>query len=165
MKNSYVARTANQAQRGFTLIELMIVVVIAGILAAIGIPSYRSYVVKSNRAAAESFMLSIANKQEQYMLDARSYSQTLGTGGLGLTTPTDVARNYSISIAATNPAGAPATYSITATPKAVQNDTQCGVVALDQTAAKGAGCSTDASGNVTYTGTTMSCSVPATTCW
>lgn len=165
MKNLYEARKVNQVQRGFTLIELMIVVAIVGILFAFGFTSYRSYVVKSNRAAAESFMLSIANKQEQYMLDARSYTQTLGTGGLGLTTPAGVARDYSISIAATNPAGAPATYSITATPTAVQNDTQCGVIAFDQTAAKGAGCSTDANGNVTYTGTTMSCSVSAKTCW
>ncbi len=69
---------------GFTLIELMIVVAIIGTLAMIGIPSYERYVIRSNRAVAKQFMLAVANKQEQYILDARQYTDNYGAGGLGL---------------------------------------------------------------------------------
>lgn len=120
-------------QKGFTLIELMIIVVIVGILAAIAVPSYRQYIVKSNRAAAEGFMLTVANKQEQYMLDARSYAPTLAT--LNLTTPTEVSKNYNISVAAS---ATPPSYTVTAAPTGAQasNDTACGTLTLDQTGAK-----------------------------
>lgn len=122
-----------KSQSGFTLIELMIVVIIAGILAAIAYPSYSQYVTKSKRSAAESFMLTVANKQEQYMLDARSYATTLSA--LGLTTPTDVAANYSIALSGVTST----TYTITATPSGTQqaNDTKCANLTLNQTGAKG----------------------------
>lgn len=159
----YSAIPSSKSEQGFTLIELLVVVVITAILAAVAIPSYRNYVIKSNRSAAESFMLSIANKQEQYLLDARTYATTLN--GLGLSIPADVAKNYSFSIAASNPTSAPPAYSITATPAAAQNDTQCGVIATDQTGNKGGLCAADANGNVTYTGAAMNCTAPSTTCW
>lgn len=67
---------------GFTLIEAMIVVAIIAILAAIAYPSYERYIIRANRSAAQQAMLGIASRQEQYMLDARTYTVTLGTGGL-----------------------------------------------------------------------------------
>lgn len=118
-------------QRGFTLIELMVVVAIVAILASIMIPSYRDHVIKSNRAAAEGFMLQIANAEEQYMLNARTYSNILGSGGLNLTPPDKVGTNYTLNIATTA-----TTYVITATPTAVQNDTRCGTLTLDQSGQK-----------------------------
>lgn len=103
-------------QKGFSLIELMIAVVIVGILAAIAMPSYTNYVVKGNRAAAQAFMMDVASREKQYLLDARSYTNSLVT--LGVTAPTDVSRHYtSITIAVSS---APPTFTITATPTSAQ---------------------------------------------
>lgn len=164
--NSQGARTKSITikQQGFTLIEVMVVVVIVAILAAVAIPSYRNHLIRTNRAAAEAFMLKVANTEEQYILDARTYTKTLSTGGLNLTTPTDVGANYSFSIQI-NTAFTPG-YAITATPTGPQatGDTTCGIIALDQTGSKGAKCNAS-SGDVTYSGTNMSCTAPVTSCW
>src|SRR5512140_3552297 len=126
-------KTASSRQQGFTLVELMVVVAIVAILAAVAIPSYRQHVIRTNRTAAEAFMMQVANKQEQYLLDARTYTATLGKGGLDLTTPPDVQRNYGINITGVSNTA----YTITATPNnPPQDDVQCGTLTLDQTGTK-----------------------------
>ena len=97
-------------ERGFSLLELMTVLVIVGVLAAIAWPSYQSYVIRSNRAAAQSFMMSVANRQEQYILTNRSYAAT--TAALSLTAPPETNGRYTFAV--TNPGGA-TTYLVTAT--------------------------------------------------
>ncbi|ODV41450.1 pilus assembly protein PilE [Cupriavidus sp. UYMMa02A] len=133
--------------RGFTLIELMITVAIIGILATIAYPSYVQYVTRSNRSAAQSFILGVANLQEQYNLDARQYATTLGA--LGVTVPSEVSRNYAVALTANN-AATPPTYTVTATPTGGQlaNDTKCLNLTVDQTGTKG-----------------ISGPGPLTTCW
>jgi type IV pilus assembly protein PilE len=104
-------------QRGFTLIELMITVAVVAILATIAYPSYQSYVIRANRTAAQQFMLDIANREEQLMLDSRNYSATIGAGGLNLSTPAEVTGRYTVTVAVNN-AATPPTFVITATPVA-----------------------------------------------
>jgi type IV pilus assembly protein PilE len=112
--------TRRSTERGFTLIEVMITVVIVGILAAIALPQYSEYTKRSTRSAAESLMLDLANREQQYLLDNRSY---LGGGASAVTTllspspvPPEVSQYYDVTIAAA--AGPPPTFTITASPKA-----------------------------------------------
>lgn len=64
-------------QQGFTLIELMIVVVVAAILAALAFPQYRDYVLRSNRAVAKSALTQIADRQEQFYVANKTYAADL----------------------------------------------------------------------------------------
>jgi len=75
-------------QKGFTLIELMIVIAIIGILAAIAIPQFSAYRKRSYNAAAQSDLRNAATAQEAYYVDNETYSSNynrlIGTYGLYL---------------------------------------------------------------------------------
>lgn len=88
-------------ERGFTLIEVMIGVAIIAMLITVALPSYSNVTARVNRSAATQFMLDVANRQEQYMLDQRAYTATIGTGGLGMAPAKDVAANYAFTAAVT----------------------------------------------------------------
>lgn len=76
----YKMLQVNKTQQGFTLIEMMIVVAIIGILAAIAYPSYQQYVIKSKRTDMMSEMHNIASQIESRKLAQGSYSNELITG-------------------------------------------------------------------------------------
>jgi len=117
-------------QQGFTLIELMIVVVIVGILASIAYPAYQRYVRESRRADAQAYMMELALREERHRATNIAYADH---GTLGVTNTAF----YTFTIAA-----AANTYTITATAQGTQTaDTGCLAITLTQAGAKGpAGC-------------------------
>jgi type IV pilus assembly protein PilE len=60
--------------RGFTLMELMIVVAVVAILGAIALPSYNQHVIRGNRTAAQRFMMDVADREEQFLNSMRAYT-------------------------------------------------------------------------------------------
>lgn len=118
-----------QRSRGFTLIEIIVVVMIIGILAAIAFPSYNNQVRKSNRAAAKSWMLGVANVETQYLMQARAYGD-LTALGTAATLPSEVSKFYTATI--TVAAGTPPTYTITVTPVSGTTQVADGWLAIDQ---------------------------------
>jgi type IV pilus assembly protein PilE len=95
------ASAVQQSRRnGFTLLELVITVAVVAVLAAIALPSYTQYVIRANRAQAKQFLQDIANREEQYLLDQRSYTATIGSGGLGMTAPQETSGLYTFAAAA-----------------------------------------------------------------
>lgn len=118
--------------RGFTLIEILIVVAVVAIIAAIAWPSYQNQLRKGRRADTQAFMMDIANREQAYLLDQRSYA-TGGTAlsNLNVTVPSTVSPYYTVAVA-----DGPAVpgFTITATPSGIQ--AADGVLTLDSTGQK-----------------------------
>lgn len=118
MRRSFNWPRTDARTGGFSLIELMVAVAIVGILAAIAYPGYVYEMRKSRRSEAEQFLMDVAQRQQQYLLDQRAYAPDLAT--LNYTAPSDVQTFYNVTaanfIALT--AGPPPTFTITLAPKA-----------------------------------------------
>jgi len=109
-------------QRGFTIIELMIVVVVIAVLTAIALPSYTDYVTRSKFAEAYAHLADLRVKMEQYYLDNRRYSSNAGGGTCGIAggnTPTTQGTKYfDFACASSSPnAAGDQEYVLTATGK------------------------------------------------
>jgi type IV pilus assembly protein PilE len=114
MKKS-LNNSRNQAQRGFTLIELMIAVAIVGILAAVAIPSYTEYIRRGQVAEAGVYLSDYRVKMEQYYQDYKNYGTNACVDGANAPawsnfTPNG-AKNFTFSCALNGAGG----YAITAT--------------------------------------------------
>jgi type IV pilus assembly protein PilE len=103
---------------GFTLIELMITVAIVAILAAVALPSYRQYVIRSKRSAAQAQMMDIANREQQFLLANRNYADKTALTASGYALPSDVSVNYGYDIVLST-TGAPG-FTLTLTPQGGQ---------------------------------------------
>jgi type IV pilus assembly protein PilE len=124
--------------RGFSLMEVIVVMVMLGILAAIAIPNYSEYVRRGHRSAAQAYLLDLASRQVQFYLDRRVFADNVTA--LNLAAPTEIASRYNVAIAVV--AGPPATFTITATPTGSQTGDRCGNLTIDQTGARGAAATT-----------------------
>ena len=129
---------------GFTLIELMIVVLIISIIAAIAIPGYGRYVARANRGAVKACMTEYAQWYERLYTTTLTYVPGAAPV-MGCATESQLNLRYTIV-----PASTARTYTITATPTAVQlsRDAGCGTLTLNE------------AGQKTRSGT-----APVTDCW
>jgi type IV pilus assembly protein PilE len=119
--------------RGFTLIEVLITVAIAAILASIAFPSFMGSIRKSRRAEAFEFITRIQQAQERWRANHSSYTTDLTSTGLDV--PTTTPNGY-YTLGVTVPIGADSgsQYTITATAAGSQvADTQCAVISLGMT--------------------------------
>ncbi len=96
---------------GFTLIELLVVVAIIGIVTAIALPIYSSYIVRGKLAEAPADLANFRVQMEQYYQDNRSYAAA--GGGCGVANPTGKYFTYTCAIGATTDS-----YTATATSNA-----------------------------------------------
>lgn len=120
------------SMRGFTLIELMVVVVVLAILLAIGYPTYLDQVRKARRSDATAGLMETAQRLERCFTDSNSFNATGCPSG----TVTSPEGYYNIAIVATA-----TTYTLTATPASgttQAGDSKCAKFTLDQTGTRGA---------------------------
>lgn len=135
-------------QKGFTLIELMIVVAIVGILAAIAYPSYQESTAKSRRANAQAELMSLSSAMERYYTANNHYSNA-AAGGADIGVPAgtlysvepNVLTYYDITIAETDGVTSDTTsaqsYDLEAVPKGAMSGDRCGTMSLSSTGVKG----------------------------
>lgn len=121
----HVRQTENE--RGFTLIEMLIVIAIIGVLAAIAYPTYTQFIERARRADARAVLLEAAQFMERRFTESRSY--------VGITLPTSLSAAPRegaawYSIAASNLTAT--TYTLTATPRSGWTPKSCGSLSLDQ---------------------------------
>lgn len=132
----------SRIQAGFTLIELMIVVVVVGILAAVAYPSYRQYGIRTNRAAATADLALLSQWMEREYTATGSYDDAPNgnPGALRVAFPfagspqDDPTPAYNLSVDNLSAT----TFRVVATPLGGQaeNDAACAILSLDNTGIK-----------------------------
>ena len=116
--------------RGFTLLELMVVVAVVAILATIAYPSYQNFILRSHRAEAIEGLLSAQLRQEEWRVKNGSYTSTMSNIG----SPSSTYYNFSASVSSS---GVP-TYTLTASAAGSQTaDSDCPTLTITNADVKG----------------------------
>lgn len=125
--------------------ELMIVVAIVGILAAIAFPSYKAYVDRAKRTEAKTLLMEVAARQERFYFDNNQYTTTADALGYDVnndtctqsTNPCSDEKNYDVVITFGETGNINTSYLLTASPLAPHNDADCGPLSLDSRSTQG----------------------------
>jgi len=132
----------NARSFGFTLIELMIVVAVVALIAAIAIPSYNNSILRSKREMGKAELMEVLSQQEQYFINNKQYATDLTTLGYGANPyyiddeGTEVASGASIYEISLSAATATA-FTVQAAPQNGQtSDTDCATLRLSSTGTK-----------------------------
>lgn len=115
--------------RGFTLIEILIVVAIVGVLALIAWPSYDQHVQRARRAQARDVLYQVAQAQERYHANHQRFAPDFAA--LGLADPSPV--HYRVVLDATDDGG----FRVAAVPRDAQHDDPCGTLTLTDLGIRG----------------------------
>ena len=148
---------APRRQQGFTLVELIVAILIAGILVAIALPSYGQYVVRTKRTVAKTALAEVITRQESYATDHKRYAPDFGRLGIGSAGATAYVKSdgtlsdsttdaiYTLTLTETGTAGTCSgtgaatarSYRINAEPRPATGDAQCGTICLTSNGDRG----------------------------
>ncbi len=124
--------------QGFTLVELMVVVLIIGILFGFAMPSYERSVLRAHRADAQGILLDISSREERFLAQNNSYTLLISpANGLNLGTTTSSEGYYNLSVAAGGTGSIATSYLVTATATGGQtSDTDCTTITYSSAGVK-----------------------------
>lgn len=118
--------------QGFTMVEVLIVVAMVAILAAIAYPSYNSSVRKSHRAEAVSILLEVASRQERFFGQSFAYADDMAALGYDNANYTTPGGRYEITVSAPTATS----FIAQADPLDAQGDDACGILTLSNAGVK-----------------------------
>ena len=133
-------------QQGFTLIELLIAIAIIGLLLAVAVPSWQSFMIKAKRSEAKVMLTEVANEQMRYFTENNRFASTMFLLGYSASPQKTENGNYRVGIQQTTPSS----FVLVAIPESGTSqakDTECNRLTLTSSGVKG----------ITGTGTAADC--------
>jgi len=131
-----MTRIDAQREKGFTLIEVMIVVAVVGILLAIGVPAYQQFIVKSKRVEATSLLMEAAGEQQRFYTENNRFATDMTEMGYANAQVNSETGLYTVSVTASTRSS----YTLTAAPVATESqarDADCGSFTINSGGLKG----------------------------
>ena len=134
------AGRTGRRMRGVTLMELLVVIAIVGIIAAVAVPTYRKYLVRTQRAEAKIALLQLQTAQEKFYMQNNSFTgrrqRITADGGLGLLTTTETGK-YDIAVALGADGQTYVATAITACRRRTEDDVECANFTINQRGTRG----------------------------